>query len=99
MYLSILQKPDNKRSHKDLVKLFEIISKVNFFFQFSVNSFEKFRPILNRLRHSFFKEQEYIMRRGDLGDKFYIILQGVVNIWIPAKNEEILLEDGERLKL
>ena len=65
-------------------KLFQIIKNVQFFFQNQVNTYEKFAHILKSIQYLYFKEDDCLMRKGDLGDQFYIILHGVVNVWIPA---------------
>ena len=39
------------------------------------------------------------MRKGDLGDKFYIILHGVIDVWIPTQNEEITITEKEKINL
>ena len=98
-YIEILQKPEINRTQRDLKKLFEIIQNVKFFFQNQVNTYEKFAHILKRLQYSYFKEDDCLMRKGDLGDKFYIILHGVIDVWIPAQNENIPISEKDKITL
>ena len=39
------------------------------------------------ITYEHYKENEYIFRAGDIGDKFYILLQGEASVLVPEKTE------------
>lgn len=87
-----MKKPPGKRTSKEFIKLYEVISKVKFFFQFEINSVLRFTPILRKLKYIYFEDHEIVIRRGDIGTNFFVILEGQVSVWVPADYNEVLSE-------
>ena len=54
--------------------------------------------IIGTSTHEFFKEKEMIIRQGDPGDKFYLILKGKVSINLPNKKHEDASKKIEKIK-
>lgn len=60
---------------------------------------ESFGKLLKCLQYERIKGHEILFRRGDKGDKFYIILKGSVSVMIPKLDHEVKKRDNkEKLK-
>ena len=55
---------------------------------------ERISKIIQILNYEKFKKDEYIINYGEIGDKFYIILSGSVNVYKPSpQNVSMTLYD------
>ena len=55
---------------------------------------EKIQKLISVLNYEYFNKDEYILKYGEIGDKFYIILSGTVGIYKPSpKNMNMTLHD------
>ena len=55
---------------------------------------EKIQKLISVVNYEYFNKDEYILKFGEMGDKFYIILSGTVGIYKPyPKNMDMTLHD------
>lgn len=85
MLISTLQKPLEHRNDADLKLLMPYVKAVPYFKQ---NKFKdkELADICQRLRYDIIYKGKNITKHGEHGDKFYIILQGTVSVWLPEAN-------------
>lgn len=83
-FKKVLKKPSNERKKEELVRLAKYIRDIPFFKYRDTgviteqDSFE----IASALKFEKFKAGDKVVNFGDEGDKFYIILKGVVSVQI-----------------
>ena len=84
-----LLKDANERSTNDKHVLYTYFSEIAFFkkLQFSKTDLSR---ICSRLHYEKIPPKSYVIKQGDIGDKFYIMLKGQVDVWIPVKLEDAL---------
>lgn len=67
--------------------LFKILSNIKFFKDREIVG-EDLKIIIDNLKIEHMEENEFVFHFGELGDKFYIILDGSVKILRPIKNNQ-----------
>jgi CRP-like cAMP-binding protein len=82
----ILSKPYGSRTNEDLKEIGSYISNIKFF-----NNLKENRSVFNEccmyINYEFFHEGDYIFHLGDIGDKFYILIQGEASVIVPVKTD------------
>ena len=63
--------------------MIDLLSKVKFFKDRNIVKKGDYAEICKALQLETFKENEMVFDYGTQGDKFYIILSGSVNVWVP----------------
>jgi CRP-like cAMP-binding protein len=91
--IQVLLKPSEERKEKDFTILAPVLKEINFF---------KSRNMINQdiiylcqeLQYEFFTKGETIFKYGEHGNKFYIVLNGKVDIMVPdhEKRQKLLLQ-------
>ena len=82
----ILKKDKNSRNLFDISYLQSQMSKNNFFAKMTKEgSFELTYQLLKEFHYEFAKEGTKIIKYGEVGDKFYIIWKGWVDVYIPIE--------------
>lgn len=79
---TILQKPQQQRSKEELQDVENIISNHQFFKK-NIKSREHCEQIVQLMHFEECQEFQNVINYGEKGDKFYIILKGLVSIKIP----------------
>ena len=80
----ICKTPCGQRQGSDIKCLVELTKEIKLFRELIAKQGEAYHAACCQyLFYESFEEREYIFRHGDIGNKFYIILQGVVGIEIP----------------
>ena len=80
--INILKKPHNQRTPEDLDEFVPKMREVQFFQEREIKD-QDFLEIVSALKYETFKRKQVIFHFGDLGDKFYILIQGEVGVLIP----------------
>jgi len=87
--LKILNTPSHKRTSQDVVKLMHHTKDAKFFKELTVKSSPAAHlACCQNMFYEFCQEGEYIVRYGEKGTKFYIIISGRIGVQIPIKNEK-----------
>lgn len=86
---TILNKPTIFRNSEDIKQISIFISNVKFFASLKENK-SIFHECCAYITYEYFNESEYVFHAGDIGDKFYILLQGEAGVLVPIKNDEII---------
>lgn len=65
--------------------LFEHFSKLPLFEKLNMKEFDyhQIQRLYNSMKYEYFDQGEKVFNYGDIGDKFYIILQGKVSVRVP----------------
>ena len=84
--ISVLLKNKEERKDKDFVYIQKIIKDISFFKQRQMNH-QDLKYLCQELQYDFYYKGENVFRFGDHGSKFYIILQGKVEIMVPDKDK------------
>ena len=77
------------------MKIFDFVRESEFFRNLvEKKPLDEVFELLRWLKYESRKRGDYLFRHGDVGDKFYIILSGIVGVQIPAmvKKEETASE-------
>ena len=95
--IELLKIPTQKRNKYDIKALQSYMLKNIKYFQKMIeesNSTEKISKIIQVLTYECFNKDEYIINYGEIGDKFFILLSGTVNVYKPSpKNIYMTLYD------
>ena len=95
--IELIQIPSIKRTKSDIKTIQNyLVNNIDYFKKMSEESDENERisKIIQILNYESFKKDEYIIKFGEIGDKFYILLSGSVNIYKPSpKNVSMTLYD------
>ena len=59
------------------------MKQIKFFRERDINKDSQLMEIIKALRIERFKKDDLVFEYGDLGDKFYIILEGSVSVLVP----------------
>ena len=78
----ILMKPSTKRSNMEIEELEEMIMKIDFFKERNIKN-QDLKEIINAFQFEKYNEFENIFEYGDIGEKLYIIIKGLVSVRIP----------------
>ena len=87
-FLAVLAKESWERDEKDVDLLYSFVRKIKFFTELEENMS---RDLCKMFKLEEYDEDEIVVRQGDEGDSFYIILYGSVSIWLEPKED---LESG-----
>ena len=79
-------KPANKRTDRELDELQVIISRIPFFKNKKIPNAD-LKEIIAAFQFEHFGEYEKVFNYGEIGEKLYIIIKGLVSIRIP--NQQI----------
>ena len=90
--ISLLQKPEKTRTKHEIRIIGEYLSeKYDYFKKIKENSEkEKLEKICSVLKYELFHKDETIISYGEEGDKFYILLNGKVNLFRPIYTQKKL---------
>lgn len=84
--LKILKK--NKKSFYEINQLYQEFSSIKFFQKFLKNNLKKkLFELLSRMSLNNYKENEIIFHQGDISEKFYILLEGEISVYIKNKRK------------
>eukprot|EP00347_Sterkiella_histriomuscorum_P023519 403334331 len=84
--ISILKKSPETRTDKDLQILIPIVQNISFFKEKKIKARDLIE-ICQRLKYENISAQKNVIQYGEYGDRFYIILEGQVSVWIPDKDK------------
>ena len=77
----------------------EHFKKMSFFEENNLIEKRKdFISIINRLKYQKREPKSYVIKHGDIGDQFYIILRGQVAVWLPITNLAEIVAPVEKFK-
>ena len=109
LIFEILSKDSHSRSNQEVLKVGEYLSKnYKYFIDLKNNNDTDSQLKIDKLskicKLEKFKPNEIIILYGDIGDKFYIVLEGLVEVYIPVYYEKEttpyeFLVNLERIKL
>ena len=90
--ISLLQKPGKTRTKNEIRIISEYLSeKYDYFKKIKENSeIEKLEKICSVIKYETFNKDETIISYGEEGDKFYILLNGKVNLYRPIYSQKKL---------
>ncbi|EAR97535.2 cyclic nucleotide-binding domain protein (macronuclear) [Tetrahymena thermophila SB210] len=75
--IKILQKPKNLRSFQELMFLYQEFEKLEYFQIIKQRCKElRYREAINALSYKFVEKDDFIIRKNEIGNDFYIIFQG-----------------------
>lgn len=80
--MQILQKGQRLRTERDLEQLVPLIKSIQFFRERDIQEAD-FTEIVHSLHYEYLPPDSYVFDFGSMGDKFYIILQGLVRVMVP----------------
>ncbi|UPR01787.1 cAMP-dependent protein kinase [Chloropicon primus] len=83
-FLEVLAKESWERDEKDVDLLYSFVKKMKFFTELEENLS---RDLCKMFKLEEYDEDEIVVRQGDEGDSFYIILYGSVSIWLEPKED------------
>ncbi len=90
--MQILQKGQRHRTERDLEQLVPLIKSIQFFKERDIHEAD-FIEIVNSLHYEYMAPGSTVFDFGSSGDKFYIILQGLVQVLIPIANAAEIIEE------
>ena len=91
-FLEVLAKESWERDEKDVDLLYSFVKKIKFFQELEENMS---RDLCKMFKLEEYDEDEIVVRQGDEGDSFYIILYGSVSIWLEPKEDSAAEGSGE----
>ena len=95
--IELIQKPEIERTQFELKSIKKyLVNNIEYFKKMNEESDknERILKIIQILNYEKFKKDEYIINYGEIGDKFYIILSGSVNVYKPSpQNVSMTLYD------
>ena len=80
---NLLKKPLNQRSREDIEKLTSLIKDIQFFKDRKQLTHDEMRELASCLHLESISAMDKVINYGEKGDKFYIIIRGVVSVQIP----------------
>ena len=83
---NVLKKPAESRSKKDLAKMIKLVQDIPFFKDHKMNEVALLE-VFNSMTVLSLAQGSTVMNYGDVGDNFYFILFGTVEIHIPDQNK------------
>lgn len=90
----VLAKQGNQRSYDDLLILKSKISKMDFMKSvFSTLHPRQIDDLCRCMNLEIFEENQYIFHQGDIGDKFYVVLSGSVDILLKQRTGNFITND------
>lgn len=95
--MHVLKKNPLLRTKEEIDLLANVFSYIGFFQSFQKEfDDETYDELLKKLRYEYGKKDKKIFNYGDMGRKFYIILNGEVSVFVPSteKNESEGKEDS-----
>ncbi|CAI2382688.1 unnamed protein product [Moneuplotes crassus] len=90
-FFNTLSKVPEERSKKEMIEIIPRIRSIKFFQEkessddFTIDPEIYYLDIIKRLKLEFIPRGEIVFDMGSIGDKFYIILKGMVSILVPGK--------------
>lgn len=85
----ILSKPAEQRSTYELKNLLvPLMADISFFKERKLKT-PDLNEVCGGLEYASYPNNSFVLRYGEVGDKFYIILKGKVSVWIPMKVENM----------
>lgn len=96
----VLAKQGNQRSYDDLLILKSKISKMDFM----KSSFSNLHPrqiddLCRCMNLEIFEENQFVFHQGDIGDKFYVVLSGAVDILLKQRTGTYTVDaQGEKVE-
>jgi cAMP-dependent protein kinase regulator len=83
-----LHKPPAERTEKEIMMLVDFTTTNKFF----TDKFERIgdpyhRELCRRMQHRVYRLDGYIIRQGEIGDEFYIIMTGTVRVQLEPEDE------------
>ena len=90
LIFDILSKDSNSRSNNEVLKVGDYLSKnYKYFIDLKNNDSQlKIDKLAKICKLEKFKPNDIIILYGDIGDKFYIVLEGLVEVYIPEYYEK-----------
>lgn len=79
--IDLLKKPSNERNEKELHTLLSLLKDVHFFKERNILGSDLIE-VGKELKYEVFDKDEYVFKAGEYGDKFFIILKGIVSVTI-----------------
>ena len=91
--ISLLKSPSSQRSLESIKSLKSLSKNIPFFKQL-INDYEEKAHIdcCMCLKYLMIPKDEFVCKAGDIGDLFYIILQGAVKVLVPNESGKSLSE-------
>ena len=103
--IKILNRPTLKRSENDLQQLVPYMRNIDFFREREIKIADML-DIMSCIQYERFSSEEVIMNWGELGEKFYILMEGQVSVLIPSPkkpgsrdNMQYVYDEIQELKL
>ncbi|CDW78470.1 UNKNOWN [Stylonychia lemnae] len=84
--ISILKQSPEFRNEQDLKTLVPLVKDIKFFKEKKIKQ-RDLVDICQRLKYEYIAANKSAIQYGEYGDKFYIILEGLVSVWIPDSNK------------
>ncbi|EAR89152.2 cyclic nucleotide-binding domain protein (macronuclear) [Tetrahymena thermophila SB210] len=95
----VLKKSSNERNTQDIILLSQQIENVNFLKQFIGTKSLEFLEMCKYLEVEEYEEGHILFQQGDIGEKFFIILEGQVAVLINVQTKKNGIEQKEIGKL
>jgi CRP-like cAMP-binding protein len=96
----VLAKNGSQRSYDDLLILKSKISKMDFMKSiFSTLHPRQIDDLCRCMNLEIFEENQYVFHQGDLGDKFYVVLSGAVDILLKQRTGNVFVDaEGKKVE-
>ena len=78
-----MQQPFDLRSNNDIRQLMPIVQSISFLKKENVKP-RDFPEVCFSLQYMERPAGSFVVKFGDKGDKFFVLLKGKVEVWIPA---------------
>ena len=85
---TILSKPAEQRSTYELRNLVPLIADIAYFKELKLKPYE-LNEVCSGLEYQAVQKESFVIRYGEEGDSFYIILKGKVSVWLPMSIEQM----------
>lgn len=79
---TILSKQAEQRSTFELRNLVPLIADIGYFKQLKLKPYE-LNEVCSGLEYQAMPKESFVIRYGEEGDMFFIILKGRVSVWVP----------------
>ncbi|TNV83980.1 hypothetical protein FGO68_gene11952 [Halteria grandinella] len=83
----VLKKPFERRSQRDLDKIAPLLKNITFFKENKVKE-KDLTDIAKRLRHQVHPLGHEVIKHGDFGELFYLVLSGKVSVNVPIVGQQ-----------